>query len=304
MIGFLILTAFYTVVFIWIENDAQVAGDFMALLDFLPAAFLLAFLSFLIRYFRWHWLISRAGYHLKFTSGLLAYFAGFAYTATPGKAGELVRCRYFARLGIPSSTTVSAFLFERMADLLVVLILAGIAFIEHQYFMYAVVFVTAVVGLIALAILKNDLVGKVNTAACFSRFVRFRHAAVFVRDALRGCKIWLTAADLTVCMLSGLLGWTIICFAFMVILNGLAVIVPLSLALSVYPLALLTGAASMMPGGIGATEVVIVTLLMSADVSLQSASLAALGIRIATLWFAMVCGFISVFLLEFLARSK
>ena len=73
---------------------------------------------------------------------------------------------------------------------------------------------------------------------------------------------------------------------------------PLNLSFSLYPLAMLAGAASMIPGGIGTTEATIILLLSLAGVSIEQAALAALGIRVATLWFAMVCGLVSVFILE------
>lgn len=52
--------------------------------------------------------------------------------------------------------------------------------------------------------------------------------------------------------------------------------------ISVYPTAMLAGAASMIPGGMGSTETTIVFLLMSTDskVLLSTAALAAVGIRL------------------------
>ncbi len=62
---------------------------------------------------------------------------------------------------------------------------------------------------------------------------------------------------------------------------------------------MLAGAASMLPGGIGSTEVAIIAMLSVFNAPLGSATLAAIGIRFATMWFAVVCGFVSVGLLEF-----
>jgi uncharacterized membrane protein YbhN (UPF0104 family) len=54
----------------------------------------------------------------------------------------------------------------------------------------------------------------------------------------------------------------------------------------------------MLPGGVGTTELTIVLLLGAYGVSASLATLAAVGIRLVTIWFAMLVGFISVAILE------
>ena len=61
---------------------------------------------------------------------------------------------------------------------------------------------------------------------------------------------------------------------------------------------MLAGAASMMPGGLGSTEATIAALLTAEGVDLATAGLAAVGIRLASLWFSILLGHISVALLE------
>ena len=63
---------------------------------------------------------------------------------------------------------------------------------------------------------------------------------------------------------------------------------------------MLVGAASMLPGGIGSTEASLTLLLTSGGAPLATAAAAAVCIRIATLWFSIVLGFISMGLLSFL----
>lgn len=56
----------------------------------------------------------------------MAYLAGFAFTATPGKVIELICIRYFTRVGVPSNISFSSFIYERSLDLIVVLFLASL----------------------------------------------------------------------------------------------------------------------------------------------------------------------------------
>ena len=64
---------------------------------------------------------------------------------------------------------------------------------------------------------------------------------------------------------------------------------PLAL-LALFPVAMLAGAASMLPGGLGSTEAILIALLTFSGAALAPASLAAVGIRLATLWLATVMG--------------
>ncbi|EEB79557.1 conserved hypothetical protein [marine gamma proteobacterium HTCC2148] len=292
----LFLTVLYFFGFMWLEFDSNHKASGFALLgQTLPLAAVIIFISFLLRYARWHGLINKAGYSVRISEGLLAYLAGFAFTASPGKAGELVRCRYFSAFGVPVRTTFAAFLYERSMDLLVVLALSALALWASSLFIPAAAFVLLVLGiLIAIArwghwIEKRGILGQESIILSASRFIR---------GGVDDCRVWLNPSDLLVSAAMGIMAWSLVCAAFIWVLSFLGIMLPLSLSFSLYPMAMLAGAASMIPGGIGTTEAAIVLLLSSAGVSIEQAALAALGIRVATLWFAMVCGLVSVFILE------
>lgn len=127
-IAFWLLTPAYLGLLFWVDQEQgriSAVGDLYAVL---PLLLLCALAALLIRFGRWHWLLTRAGSRCNFAPGVLAYFAGFAFTATPGKVGELIRIRHLQPLGVPASAVISAFVFECALDLIVVLgiaILAG-----------------------------------------------------------------------------------------------------------------------------------------------------------------------------------
>ena len=81
------------------------------------------------------------------------------------------------------------------------------------------------------------------------------------------------------------------------LLDHIGVALPWQTAISIYPIAMLAGAASMIPGGMGSTEVTIVGLLLAQGVNTTSATLAAVGIRITTLWLSILLGFLAIFTL-------
>ncbi len=60
----------------------------------------------------------------------------------------------------------------------------------------------------------------------------------------------------------------------------------------------------MLPGGIGSTEAAIVSLLVVSGVIASSAALAAVGMRIATLWGAIAWGLARLLWLEYGSRPE
>ena len=298
--SFAAITFFYLAALIWVDSKNQVFSEFPAVLSILPVLLVLSFLSYIVRYLRWYWLLSRAGNKTNLVTGYLAYLAGFAFTATPGKVGELLRIRYLAPQGVPPWRVLAAFVFERAFDLVVVLLLSALAISQNDIFIFVFAFVVAILSVILVAV-RNP--AWLTRAAVYMRIYRLpKLSRIFktVRDGLSGCRIWVTLPDILLSMLLGAVAWIITSFSFVWLLDQLGVSIPVLSALAIYPLAMLAGAASMLPGGVGSTEAVIVLLLSLFDVPLETALLAAIGIRISSMWFAIICGLFALGFLEFI----
>ena len=65
------------------------------------------------------------GWTLPFGFTALTYIAGFAFTVSPGKVGEMARARYYSRLGISLPDVAGAFFVERLMDVMAMLVLAS-----------------------------------------------------------------------------------------------------------------------------------------------------------------------------------
>ena len=93
------------------------------------AALSLALTNYALRFVRWQVYLRALGHPLEsLTSGAI-YLSGFALTATPGKAGELLRGIFLQERGVPFVSATAALLSERLSDLTGVglLTLPGIA---------------------------------------------------------------------------------------------------------------------------------------------------------------------------------
>jgi uncharacterized protein (TIRG00374 family) len=299
LLGLLLVAACYLLALTWADARNGVFAELPKVVAVLPLLMAISLSSYLVRYLRWRWLLGRAGHRLPWAGGFAVYLAGLAFTATPGKVGELVRIRYLAPHGVPAWKALAAFVFERGFDLLAVLILSTLVVSSSEVYRFVVAFVVVFVGtLVAVAMHPawlTAIAGFLNRHG----LVRLSGVVVVLRDGLSGCRMWLNAPDIIVALACGLAAWGLTAWSFVVLLNHLAVPLPFLAALSIYPLATLAGAASMMPGGVGSTEVTIVALLALHGVSLGVATLAAVGVRMGSIWFSVALGFAVLTLLEF-----
>lgn len=300
----LALTLAYLAALAWLDTRNHVFQALPALARLLPALMGLSLASYGLRYLRWRWLLRRFANRLGPWQGFLAYIAGFAFTASPGKAGELVRIRYHVPFGLSGAQVFSAFLFERACDLIAVLLLACLALARPDLVAAAAGFVALLLALVALLARWPQGLGRTADVLERRGHPKFAQAMRGVRDGFMGCRIWLTLPDVAVGLSIGLAAWGLTAWSFVMLLDQLGTSIGWQAGLATYPLAMLVGAASMLPGGIGSTELAIVALLAPLGVPLATATLAAVGIRFATLWFAIACGLLAMLRLEALRRKR
>jgi uncharacterized protein (TIRG00374 family) len=292
------VTVLYVAALFWADARNRVFDRLPEAAALLPALMALSLASYALRYARWRRLLARVGSPLPLARGWWAYVSGFAFTATPGKVGELLRIRYHLPLGVPPARVLAAFVFERACDIVAVALLASLAIHDSGYFTLMLAFVASLLASVALLASRPRLLGRLAAAARRRRLARAARLLRTLRDGLAGTRAWLNARDLLASMALGLAAWAITALAFVWLLATLGVTVDALAAFSLYPTAMLVGAASFLPGGVGATEAVIVVLLMLQAVPLGVATLAAVAIRLVGLWFSVALGFAAITWLE------
>ncbi len=253
----------------------------------------LSLLSYLVRFVRWHFYVRRAGWILPLGLHLPVYFAAFALTTTPGKAGETIRSVLLRPHGIPYSTSLACFFSERLLDVVVVALLATLsAFIFGQQhgFVYGVTAVfLMVIPLLHSAWLPKFLQGMHRRAA----LARLETALGLLLRLLHDARSLLTFSPLCVGLLLGTMAWGLQGFAFYCVMHMIGFPLALLPAVGIYAFGLLAGALSMIPGGIGATEVATGLMLAAAGADPHIAVVGPLISRMSTLWFAVFLGFVA-----------
>lgn len=299
LIGFALITLLYLGTLIWLDAQKQV---FARLAQLGPALVVMAGLAlgnFVVRFARWQWLLHRMGHRPPPGYSFLAYMSGFAFTATPGRVGELLRIRYLLPTGVPAQTTLGMFVYERLFDLLAVLMLATLHATHSPALLASVtVFVVSMAMAVWMCAAQPRLF---NRAIVLLRRVHAMHLARLLRtlrDGLRYSWKLATPGNIMLSLTAGLVAWWLTASAFVYLVGRLGIALPWYTVVSIYPIAMLAGAASMIPAGLGSTEATIAVLLVAQGASPSTSVLAAVGARLATLWFSILLGFVSMLFLR------
>lgn len=264
----------------------------------LPVLMSLALFSLGLRYVRWYWLLRWSGNFCPVLGGWWAYLSGFALTATPGKVGELLRIRYFDRLAVSADRVMSAFVFERALDVIVVFFLAVIFIADMRIFGLAASFASLLLLSLVLAGLNPEKFIRLSCYCLEKKWLRFMRIFDFLANVFVGCRVWIRLGPVVVSLIMGAAAWALNAYSFVYLIDNLDIQLPLLAAFSTYPMSMLAGAASMLPGGVGSTEAAIVIQLNWHGVDTATAFLVAVVIRLGTMWFSVFCGFIAILIQE------
>lgn len=95
----------------------------------------LGLLSHLSRAYRWKFMIEPLGYTLRFPNSIMAVFATYLVNYTIPRAGEITRATILANYeGVPFEKGFGTIVAERIADMLVVLVIISITlFLEFDF---------------------------------------------------------------------------------------------------------------------------------------------------------------------------
>ena len=258
---------------------------------------LLSLVNYLLRFLRWARYLALLEAPVPWRINLDAYFSGFALTTSPGKVGEMLRSVLLKPHGVPPAASVAAFFAERVSDLLAILVLAAVG-------LWAYAPARPVVGLaLAAVVLALLLVQWTALIAAIDRWAQARPQK-WARLVVKLCEVVLhfrrcfSLPAMGMGLALGIVAWFAEGLGFWWLLVALDHPLPMSTAVFIYAFAMLVGALSFLPGGLGGSEAAMIALLSLNGFPEASAVTATLICRLATLWFAVGLGAL------FLARHR
>jgi uncharacterized membrane protein YbhN (UPF0104 family) len=260
----------------------------------LPLVVGLVLVGWLLRAGRWHFYARALRWPVPTAESILAFLASFALTATPGKAGEVVKAGLLrSRYRVAMADTAGVLLVERLGDLLAVLILAagGLTLLADARLRLA----PFVICLILVGGLTLFLTSERLYRPLFMRLARLPRLKSFAGKCLELLdtgRTLLRPGPFIIGLGLAVLAWACEALAFQVILQGFGVTIPLLTTFSIYGVSTVIGALSMLPGGVGGVEAAMLLLLSALGVDGAAAVAPVVLIRFSTLWLVSLLGFV------------
>lgn len=251
---------------------------------FSPAGWLAAGLccvNYVLRGLRWRLWMAHYGRPLGPLEGLRIYLAGYTFTPTPGNIGEAARGLLLARAPLGAMQSLSIFGAERLADLLALLLLTlpGVWWLLTLPQLSGLPLLAVAAG--ALALLALAVLLKLRPGL-LARWAWLQQA----RDCLATQPLYWLLLTLSAWAAQGLAVW-LIC-------RELGLTIDPLLATGFYALAMVGGALSMLPAGLGGMEALLTGLLLAFGAELGLAAGITVLVRLLTLWLAVAIGVVAL----------
>lgn len=259
------------------------------------AALGLASINYGLRFFKWQYYLSVLDIRgVRWLDSLLIFLSGFVLTVTPGKVGEVFKSAVMSRThGVAAAQTTPIIVAERLTDVMAVVILIVLGSVSFSGGLWLAALGSLAVATVFVGIFWQRpaewVFGRLERAGWLPRLLpRLRLAYASLRS-LASPKSLLLPTTLSV------IGWGCEGFALHLLLQGFDQAAPLVQSVFFYATATLAGALIPVPGGLGVTEALMQEQLVRIGGVLQGPATASmLLVRFATLWWAVVVGFVAL----------
>ena len=265
------------------------------------AACALAFGNYVLRFLKWEFYLARLGIRgVPKADSFLTFLSGFVLTITPGKVGEVFKSLVLKETyGVPIATTAPIVIAERVTDLIgiIVLIVAGSYGFRGGLLFAGIGAALVATLLVVIASRKLSLLLIGLTSRLPGRLGK---VSPKLHASYGSLATMLRPSNLAIPTLLSIVAWALECLSLWIILRGFGETTSVALSAFFYATSTLAGAlVAITPGGLGVTETALQGQLMEiGHVAASSSTAAMILTRFATLWFAVLVGFVALSLLK------
>ena len=260
----------------------------------------LASFNYLLRFLKWEYYLAQLRVKdVPKLESLLVFLSGFVLTITPGKVGEVFKSAVlFDTHKVPVMVTAPIVVAERLTDVIAIVLLIALGSAGFPDGLPWAAAGALVVGVFLVVLMWQTPI--LLTLRWIARRPGWLgKLAPKLEQAWHSLRIVARPSALFVPTLVSIIGWGAEGVALYLIISGFGIAGSLPLCVFFYATATLAGALIPVPGGLGVAEAMIQEQLVRVGHTPAGIATAAmLMIRIATLWWAVVVGFVALSLLK------
>ena len=291
----IIAVGIYSIFLIYSDFNTVINNSLTFNFVFIPLILLTIFSSWMFLFIRWTVLLKNSNIEIPFKDNFLIYLAGFTFSISPAKTGELIKSIFLKnKFNIDKSTSIPIIFVERFYDVLalIVLILFGISFLGFEFLPIVILCVGMLFSILFLIYSKSKFNYFIRFTSKFKFLQKFitplENSHEIIRKSITP-KTFLISTSLTIFYrLIEALSVYLVFLGF-----GIDLISYFELTY-MYSASIILGSISMIPGGLGVTEGSLASLISSQGIAFSSALVLVIIIRFFTLWFGVIVGFIAL----------
>lgn len=293
---------FYAILLLYNDFDIILNSPKIFTASTLMMVLLLVIISLILKFLRWHKYLSYLSIRINLGDSILIFCAGLTMSISPGKVGELIKAFLIRKkYNIPISK-ISAIVFaERLLEFvsLVIIFAVGILFYYQQ--IIHILLIVLLMLIIMSAIVKSNNF-RLNVKKILEKFSITKGLVDDVAEFNRYFAELVRPRIFIIALALSLLAWIFEILSFGSLIFALDSEISYLFSIFSYSAAMVTGAVSMIPGGLLGAELSLIYLLEDIGVSNENSIFITLVIRFATLWFSVLIGIISYLL--FVKKTK
>ncbi|NUN07671.1 MAG: flippase-like domain-containing protein [Ignavibacteriaceae bacterium] len=257
----------------------------------------LSYLNYFVRFLKWHYYVRILNIQLSFRDSYSIFMSGLVMSVTPGKMGELLKVYLVKELTQePVSKTAPIVLVERITDFLSLILIAAAGAYAYNY--GGMVVAGTAVFFITLTVFLANHALSLRTLKFLEKIPPARKFITGIEKAYESSYLMLRTRPLLLMTGLSLISWFFECLGYYIILINFKVEISLFWAAFSYGFSTIVGAIAMLPGGLGLTDGTLTFLVIGQGAGPEVGVASTFIIRMATLWFAVVVGIISIFLYQ------
>lgn len=262
--------------------------------EFLPIILGLSFASYFMMGIRQKILLKRLGIELEIKESLLLYFSGLSMSVTPGGVGEAIKSYYLKKkYGHSVSKTFPLVFIERFHDLAVVISVIAFTLIFLQI-SEVIIIVSIIIPLIIIAyILVRIKKLFIKTINFFKRIKKLEKVFDNISKSYDGMYEMLDPKTTIKVWAIGIVSQVFFALSIYSIFLAFNQDFGFIFTTEVVYSSILFGAISLLPGGVGLTEISTVNFLTDKGMEISLATSIVIMSRLATIWFSTIMGLIT-----------
>jgi len=291
---YVIILAILLYALIMVFSDFRTAVGYI--LAFPPILFFamlgLALCNYLIRFVKWQYYLRIIDIRVPPLMSLGIFFSGLSMTVTPAKSGELIKPYLLRNYGYSLSHTIPVVVVERLGDFLGMIILIIIGAYSLGVGILPIFFILGILCLFIfilqvkpLADRVLNLIGKIPVLFQYEERIRELYSSTFSLTR---------PVPMAIGIVLSVFSWFFECLCLYIAISGTGFHVSVLNSIFIFAFSSIAGILAMLPGGLGATEGIMMLLLSAESIPIGAANAATLLARFATLWFAVFLGVVAL----------